>query len=122
MVIPTEEPFVGLVSEDGYIESYGLEKAKECDYHHQYALSSKGLDYYDKQGTLRFVKYFGDNKYTLEGSPALDPFGVGYNYIRLFAKHCSDLGASLDTAIRIADHKLNTEYEGKEIGTLKDWL
>ena len=117
-----EEPFVGLVSENGYIESYGLKKAKECDYHHQYALSQEGLKYYDSDNTLRFVKYSGDSIYTLEGSPALDPFGKGYIQIKLFAKHCVSLGADTNTPIRVADHALKTEYEGRIIGTLQEWV
>lgn len=114
-------PFVGLVSEDGYVESYGLENAARCDYHHNYTLSPKGIRYYYKDNTLRIVRYANEDKYTLEGSPVLDPFGKGFDQIRIFARHCLEYGAEPDVLIKVADHKLGTKYDGEILGSLKLW-
>lgn len=114
-------PFLGIVSEDGYIESYDYKIAEECDFHHSFALSQKGCQIYDEPNTLRFIMYKGTNTYILEGSPSLDPFNKGYNQIKLFVAHVIGEGASLSTKIEVAEHYLNTEWEGKQIGTLKDW-
>lgn len=120
--ISTEEPFLGIVAKNGYVESYDLTTAKRYDFHHSYALSIEGSKYYDDDNTLRFVKNVGDDKYTLEGSPALDPFGKGFMQVQIFARHCINAGATPDTLIAVADHALGTPYEGKIIGKLKDWI
>jgi hypothetical protein len=116
------EPFLGIVAKNGYLEAYDLKTAKNHDFHHSYALSPEGSKYYDDDDTLRFVKYYGDDEYTLEGSPALDPFNMGSKQIQIFAKYCIEAGASPNTPVTVADHALGTPYEGKNIGTLKDWV
>ncbi|MGC7872090.1 hypothetical protein ACPUYX_11240 [Desulfosporosinus sp. SYSU MS00001] len=116
-----QKPFLGIVANNGYVESYDFETAQKFDFHHSYALSPLGQRYYDDDYTLRFVKYAGDNKYTLEGSPALDPFDKGFKQIRIFAQYCVNEGVSPDTFIAVADHALGTPYEGKVIGKLEDW-
>ena len=92
------------------------------DFHHSNALSPQGQKYYDEDNTLRFVKYVGDDKYTLEGSPALDPFEKGFRQIQIFAKHCIKTGAAPNSLFAVADHALGTPYEGKIIGKLEDWV
>lgn len=114
-------PFLGIVSVDGYIESYDYKTAEECDFHHSFALTEKGCEVYESDDTLRFVMYKGTNKYNLLGEPALDPFDKGRKQIKLFVKHVLDNGASEETEIEVAQHQLNTEWEGRVIGRLKDW-
>lgn len=114
-------PFIGIVSIDGYIESYDYKTAEEHDFHHSYILSEKGCRIYNEANTLRFVMYKGSNTYTLEGSPVLDPLGKGYEQIKLFIKHVLKEGAEPLTKIEVAKHHLNTEWDGKQLGTLKDW-
>jgi len=115
-------PFLGIVSKDGYVESYNYIEAEECDFHHSFALSSTGNKYYDEEGTLRFVRYSNSDVYTLEGSPALDPFNKGFEQIKNFAKHVVANGADLAIEITVLDHKLGTEYDGKKLGTLENWI
>ena len=117
-----EIPFIGIVSKDGYVESYNYETAEKFDFHHSFALSERGCEEYDKNETLRFVMYKGTNTYTLEGEPALDPFHNGFKQVQLFAKHVLEKGATPDIQIEIGEHYLNTEWEGKLIGKLKDWI
>ncbi|MFZ5967188.1 MAG: hypothetical protein ACOYVK_08430 [Bacillota bacterium] len=66
--------------------------------------------------------YKGTDTYTLEGEPALDPFHKGRNQIKQFVQHVLENGASEDTKIEIAQHHWNTEWEGKVVGRLKDWM
>jgi len=66
--------------------------------------------------------YKDSNTYTLEGGPALDPFGKGYEQIKLFIKHVLEKGADPLTKIEVAEHHLNTEWDGKPLGTLEDWI
>lgn len=115
-------PFIGIVSKDGYVESYNYETAEKFDFHHSLALSEKGCKEYDKKETLRFVMYKGTNTYTLEGEPALDPFNNGFKQVQLFVKHALEKGATPDIKIKVAEHYLNTKWEGKLIGKLKDWI
>lgn len=114
-------PFLGIVAQDGYIESYDYDVASENDFHHSYCLSSQGIRYYRTEGTLRFVRYDNDPCYTLEGTPALSPFEQGFRQIQWFAKHCLQQGADPSTPIEVLDHGLGTPYEGKSLGTLQDW-
>lgn len=116
------ESFLGIVGTNGYVEAYDYKTAEKYDFHHSNALSPKGQKYYDDDGTLRFVKYYGDCKYTLEGSPALDPFNKGLRQIRIFARYCVEAGSTPDTQLAVADHALGTPYEGKIIGKLEDWV
>jgi len=116
------EPFLGIVAQNGYVEAYDFKTAEKYDFHHSYALSPQGQKYYDDDDTLRFVKYFGDSMYTLEGSPALDPFKKGFSQIKIFARYCVKAGSAPETLFAVADHELGTPYEGKIIGRLEDWV
>lgn len=126
-VKPGNTPIIGVVAPDGYIEGYTLRVAKEADFHHHFALSSKGLNYYENvDDSLRWIWYEAGGKFdkhtvTLEGNTILDPYGKGKKQIQQFADHMIDQGAHPDMGIDIAQMKLGTEFEGKSIGTLRDW-
>ncbi len=114
-------PFVGLVSKEGYIESYSYQTAKQHDFHHSFVLSSKGETLYYRDDTLRFVQYPGSQTYTLEGGPSLAPFEAGERQVMLFAQHVLKRGASPKTPVVVAEQHMGTPYEGKCIGTLDAW-
>ena len=86
-------PIVGLVATDGYIEGYSLEIAKEADFHHTFALSLKGNDYYENDdNTLRWAWNDVETKwdthtFTLEGNTIHDPYGAGRAQIQQFARY-----------------------------------
>lgn len=115
-------PFIGIVSEYGYIESYDYKTAEKHDFHHSFALSEKGCEIYNQKNTLRFVIYRGTALYVLEGSPSLDPFEKGYDQIKLFVSHALDNGADPELEIEVAEQYLGTKWEGKRIGKLLDWI
>lgn len=119
----TEVPMVGIVTKDGHVESYSYKKAKQQDFHHTFLMTEKALDSFDFDSTLRFLHYdkctkFDKNMYTLEGDPALDPFGKGAKQMERFVSHVLKHGANPCMNVEIADHKMHTDYEGKIIGTL----
>jgi hypothetical protein len=115
-------PFLGIVGEKGYIESYDQDKAQKSDYHHSFALSIKGNEIYEQDSTLRFVRQGNSKTYTLEGGPTLDPFGKGFAQIKQFAAHVIKEGAPLDSPVSVGQQHLGTEFEGKSIGTLADFV
>jgi len=115
-------PFIGIVAENGYVESYDYITAEEWDFHHSYVLSKEGITYYNSPNTLRFVRYSNSNIYTLEGSPSLDPFNKGFDQIKIFVNHVLVNGADPEIEIKVLDHELGTEYDGKKLGRLKNWI
>jgi hypothetical protein len=114
-------PIIGMVFKNGYTESYDYKTAIINDFHHSFIMESKDLEEFDYDQALRFVKLAGEDYYTLEGEPALEPFTSGKKQINIFATHCIENGVNPDTKIKIKDHKLNTRYEGLFIGKLKDF-
>ncbi len=114
-------PIIGMVLKSGELYSYNGEIAKENNYHHSFIVTSKAISSEDYDDALRFVKLEGESFYTLEGEPALRPYGKGKKQISLFAKHCLDRGVDGNTKVKIKDHKLNTYYEGQFIGRLMDF-
>lgn len=115
-------PIIGIVLKDGHVESYDYITAVKNDFHHTFIMSSKDKDEIDYDSALRFVKLDGEGFYTLEGEPALDPHTIGKKQISIFAAHCIENGVDPTTRVKIKDHKLETYYEGKFIGALKDLL
>jgi hypothetical protein len=115
-------PVIGIVLQNGYVESYDYKMAAANDFHHSFIMASKTLGDYNYDDTLRFVKLPGENYYTLEGEPALEPYTTGKNQICAFAVHCISKGIDPNTRIKIKDHKLDTTYEGAFIGSLKKFI
>lgn len=114
-------PIIGIVLEDGHIESYDLETALKHKFHHSFIMSSKEKKSIDYDQALRFVKLEGEDFYTLEGEPSLEPYSTGRKQISAFAAYCIENGVNPNTRLRIKDHKLGTRYEGLVVGCLKDF-
>lgn len=117
-------PFIGIVSKDGYVESYDYYKAKENDFHHSFCLSEEGLKHYDSDETLRFVLNGPHNGYekihiALEGNPALDPFKSGKKQIKQMCELYLSFGADENISLKVEYHCLGTKYENEIIGSLK---
>jgi len=114
-------PIIGIVLENGYVESYDQETALKHNFHHSFIMSSKDKKEINYDLALRFVKLQGEEFYTLEGEPALEPYKLGRKQISIFAKYCIEHGSNPNTRVKIKDHKLGTRYEGLTIGCLKDF-
>lgn len=115
-------PVIGIVLQNGYVESYNYKTAVANDFHHSFIMDSKTLGEFNYDETLRFVQLPGENYYTLEGEPALEPYTIGKKQICYFATHCVSKGIDPNTRIKIKDHKLDTRYEGTFIGALKNFI
>jgi len=114
-------PIIGIILENGDVESYDHETAVKHNFHHTFIMSSSDKKEINYDSALRFVKLDGEEFYTLEGEPALDPHIVGKKQISIFAEYCIKNGIDHNTKLKIKDHKLGTYYEGLFIGCLKDF-
>ena len=117
-----QTPIIGIVLNDGAVESYDYETAAKNNFHHSFILSLNDKKEIDYDSVLRFVKLKNEEFYTLEGEPSLDPHIIGKKQISHFATHCIERGVNPLTRVKIKDHKLGTYYEGKFIGALKDFI
>jgi len=115
-------PFIGVVLSNGQIEAYDEDAAKKADWHHSSLFTDKGLEAFDNDSTLRFVRMEGENDITLEGSPSLDPFESGWNSISKLSQYLINFGMSSNTILKIGQQYMGTEFEGKQIGTIDDFL
>jgi len=115
-------PIIGIILENGYIESYDHKTAEKHNFHHTFIMSSQDKKEIDYDSALRFVKLDGEEFYTLEGEPALEPRTTGKKQISFFATYCVENGVDSNTKVKIKDHKLGTYYEGQFIGCLKDFI
>lgn len=114
-------PIIGIVLEDGHVESYDHETAVKHNFHHTFIMSSQDKKEIDYDSALRFVKLENEDFYTLEGEPALDPHTIGKKQISFFAAHCIENGVDPNTRVKIRDHKLGTFYENRFVGCLNDF-
>ncbi|MHC1684533.1 MAG: hypothetical protein AB6733_16585 [Clostridiaceae bacterium] len=114
-------PIIGIVLENGNVESYDYKTAIKNNFHHSFIFSSMNISPVDYDQALRFVKLEGEAFYTLEGEPALEPHTIGKKQIAVFAEHCIEKGVDPNTRVKIKDHLLGTRYEGTYIGVLKDF-
>lgn len=121
-------PFVGIVTKDGYIESYNYKTAKKHDFHHSFIMSKRAKDAMgsiDDNNALRFIHYnkctpYDENTYVLEGEPALDPFGKGVKQLRKFVKHVLDNGAAPSMRVKVLNHHLGSDWDSKTLGTISE--
>lgn len=114
-------PFIGVVLPSGQIESYNEQEAEDNGWHHSHLFSDKGLEAFDNDSTLRFLRYNSDDIVTLEGAPSLDPFESGWNLISKLCQHLIEKGMSSNIPVEIMQQNMGTEFEGKIIGTLSDF-
>jgi hypothetical protein len=115
-------PVIGVVFNNGQIESYDYITALKNNFHHSFIMSSQDKKEIDYDSVLRFVRLENEAFYTLEGEPSLDPYTIGKKQITAFAAHCVENGVDPNTRVKIKDHKLGTYYEGRFIGALKDLI
>ena len=123
-----KSPMVGIVTRDGYVESYNYSKGKKFDFHHNFIMSQKAIttmEDIDDNNALRFIHYnkctqHDKNTYTLEGEPALDPFNKGAKQIKKFVEHVLENGADPTMEVEVLNHHLGSIWEGKTLGTLSE--
>lgn len=117
------QPFIGYITKSGDNEMFSHSAAKDADYHHSFLV--KNLDDYDKDSSLRFVRMGGENRFTLTGDSAIDPYHPeSKEQISMLAKKLIDSGADPNAPFVISDMALPFEqapYQNKEIGKLSDW-
>lgn len=116
-------PFIGYLTKNGEHELFDAIKAAEADYHHSNLV--KNLDNYDLDSTLRFVRMGGENRFTLTGDAALDPYHPhSKKQIEMLSKTLQERGADPNANFLISDMALpfnEAPYQNKEIGKLSDW-
>lgn len=111
-------PFVGIIGQTGFIESYDYKTGKTFDFHHDHIMSPKALTIFDYDSTLRFI--LQNNKHIISGAPSLSPFDRGSRQIKKFTSHVLSKGAHPSTLVKVEQQGLGTPYEGKKIGTLAE--
>lgn len=119
---PESHPFIGYLAKNGKTEFFPETEAKAADYHHSHLV--KDMDAYDQDSTLRFVRMSSENKYTIAGDAAIDPFESTQNVkqIQTLARKLIDAGADPQAPIIVEDMalpKVEAPYQGKAIGTLQ---
>ena len=120
---PQHHPYIGYINKEGKHELFNEKLAKDADYHHSNLV--KDLNEYDKDSTLRFVRNNSENRYSLLGDSAIDPYHPdSKKQITELAKLLQQKGADPNAPFVIEHMALpHTEapYQGKEIGKLSDW-
>ena len=119
-----EQPFIGYIKKSGDHESYSHDAAKAVDYHHSHLMKDPDAMFADD--ALTFVRYQGEPIFTIKGESALDPYHPeSAKHISTLAELLKRNGADPNTPLRIEDLALPREeapYQGKQIGTLQDWI
>ena len=119
-----KQPFIGYLNKDGSHEMYNHEAAKAADYHHSYLMENP--DNYLNDNALTFVRMGGENVFTIKGNSVLDPYEKqSSKQLGLLAQKLINQGADPSAPFRVENlalPKLEAPYQGKEIGTLQDWL
>jgi hypothetical protein len=119
-----EQPFIGYIKKSGDHESYSHDAAKAVDYHHSHLMKDPDAMFADD--ALTFVRYQGEPIFTIKGESVLDPYHPeSAKHISTLAELLKRNGADPNTPLRIEDLALPKEdapYQGKQIGTLQDWI
>ena len=119
-----EQPFIGYIKKSGDHESYSHDAAKAVDYHHSHLMKDPDAMFADD--ALTFVRYQGEPIFTIKGESVLDPYHPeSAKHISTLAELLKRNGADPNTPLRIEDLALPREeapYQGKQIGTLQDWI
>ena len=120
---PNDAAFIGYLSPHGKFESYPESVAKANDYHHSYTI--KDLDAYNAEGGLTFVRMNSDPEITIKGTPAMDPFHHKNSpMVSDLARRIIKSGGHHDMPIKVEHmgfEKHEAPYQGKYIGTLRQW-
>ena len=119
-----KQPFIGYMTKDGFTEMFNHEAAKAADYHHSHLM--KDPDKYFDDNALSFVRMGGENVFTVKGNAILDPYKKDSSkQLGLLAKKLISEGADPNAPFYVEDlalPKIEAPYQGKQIGTLQDWL
>ena len=119
-----KQPFIGYIKKSGDHESYSHDAAKAVDYHHSHLMKDPDAMFADD--ALTFVRYQGEPIFTIKGESVLDPYHPeSAKHISTLAELLKRNGADPNTPLRIEDLALPREqapYQGKQIGTLQDWI
>ena len=116
-------PAIGIVFPNKKISSYSLKDALYYE-HHSLILDEEDYKIWESEDdNLRFVYYHTSNMIGLKGNPSLYPFEKGnYDMITTLIRYLTKNGLPIDTKIFIENQYLGTDYEGKMVGTLEDWI
>jgi hypothetical protein len=116
-------PFIGYITKDGKHEMFNEKLAKEADYHHSFLV--KDIDAYDDDNALRFVRNGSENRYSLLGNSAIDPYHPeSKKQISTLSKELQLKGADPNAPFVIENMGFSKDvapYQNKEIGKLSDW-
>jgi hypothetical protein len=119
-----QQPFIGYLNKDGSHEMYNHEAAKSADYHHSHLMENP--DNYSNDDALTFVRMGGENIFTIKGNSVLDPYEKqSSKQIGTLAKKLIDQGADPLAPFHVEDlalPKIEAPYQGKQIGSLQDWV
>jgi len=119
-----KQPFIGYMTKDGFTEMFNHEAAKAADYHHSHLM--KDPDKYLDDNALSFVRMGGENVFTVKGNAILDPYKKDSSkQLGILAKKLINEGADPQAPFYVEDlalPKIEAPYQGKQIGTLQDWL
>ena len=119
-----KQPFIGYMTKDGFTEMFNHEAAKLADYHHSHLM--KDPDKYLDDNALSFVRMGGENVFTVKGNAILDPYKKDSSkQLGILAKKLINEGADPQAPFYVEDlalPKIEAPYQGKQIGTLQDWL
>ena len=119
-----KQPFIGYMTKDGFTEMFNHESAKAADYHHSFLM--KNPDKYLDDNALSFVRMGGENVFTVKGNAILDPYKKDSSkQLGILAKKLINEGADPQAPFYVEDlalPKIEAPYQGKQIGTLQDWL
>ena len=119
-----EQPFIGYLKKSGDHESYSHDAAKAVDYHHSHLMKDPDAMFADD--ALTFVRYEGEPVFTIKGESVIDPYHPdSAKHISTLAEMLKRNGADPNLPFRIEDLALPREeapYQGKQIGTLQDWI
>jgi len=119
-----KQPFIGYMTKDGFTEMFNHQAAKAADYHHSHLM--KDPDRYFDDNALSFVRMGGENVFTVKGNAILDPYKKDSSkQLGILAKKLINEGADPQAPFYVEDlalPKIEAPYQGKQIGTLQDWL
>jgi hypothetical protein len=119
-----QQPFIGYLNKDGSHEMFNHESAKAADYHHSHLM--KNPDNYFNDDALTFVRMGGENVFTIKGNSVLDPYErQSSKQLGTLAKKLINQGADPLAPFYVEDlalPKIEAPYQGKQIGTLQDWV
>ena len=115
-----EEPWIGVITEDGRTEFRNRAEGEAADWHHSMAMTEL-LDEWDLDSSISFYRPADAKEIVIKGDAAVDPMGKGKKQIKDLAIQLKEAGAPGNYKIRIEQMGLHGDYEGEVIGTIDQW-